>query len=213
MNRITLPLSLLLVISLMLPVQAQKNGRQRNRNVGIAALVSHPAVHKELKLKDEQVTALKQAAEESRESAQATRQLKDDDARRRKNNEANQKLRGTIAKTLNAEQRTRLLQIELQWRSGAWILRRPQVSKMLELTKGQRQEILELARKSQKTTQKLRATQNDDNRQEVQRKIAAALFDTRESALKLLTEEQQKKWKKAKGEQFELPNRRRKKQE
>ena len=208
MNRITLPLSLLLVFPMVLPVQAQKHGRQRNRNVGIAALVSHPAVHKELKLKDEQATALKQAAEESRKSVQATRQLKDDDARRKKNNEANQKLRRAIAKTLNAEQRTRLLQIELQWSTGAWILRRTEVSKMLVLTKAQRQEILELAQESQKTTQKLRATQNDDNRQEIQRKIAAALFYTRESAMKLLTEEQQKKWKKAKGEQFKLPNRR-----
>ncbi len=73
MNRITLPLSLLLVFPLMLPVQAQKNGRQRNRNVGIAALVSHSAVHKELKLKDEQATALKQAAEESRKGWQSLR--------------------------------------------------------------------------------------------------------------------------------------------
>jgi hypothetical protein len=211
MNCITLPLSLLLIFSLTIPSQAQQS-RERSRNVGIVTLVSHPAVSKELKLKDEQTAALKQAAEEARKGIQAARQLKDDAARRTKNNEANQKLRGVIAKTLNAEQRTRLLQIELQWSAGAWILRRMEVSKMLELTKDQRQELLELAQKSRKTTQELRATQNDDNRQEVQRKIAAALFYTRESALKLLTEEQQKKWKKAIGEPFELPSRRQKKQ-
>ena len=43
--------------------------------------------------------------------------------------------------------------------------------------------------------------------------ITAVLTKTREAALKLLTDEQQKKWKKAKGETFELPRRRRKKQE
>ena len=212
MNRITLPLSLLLIFPLMLPVQAQER-RQRSRNVGIAALVSHPAVHKELKLKDEQTTTLKQAAEEARKGFQAARQLKDDEARRTKNNEVNQKLRGVIAKTLNAEQRTRLLQIELQWSTGAWILRRTEVSKTLELTQDQRREILELAQKSQKTTKALRTSQNDDNRQEIQKKITAILAETREAALKLLTEEQQKKWKKALGEPFDLPRRRRTQQE
>ena len=212
MNRITLPLSLLIIFSLMFPVLAQER-RQRSRNVGIVGLVAHAAVHKELKLKDEQATALKQAVEEARKGFQAARQVKDDEARRKQNNGVNQKLRGVIAKTLDTEQRTRLLQIELQWSSGAWILRRMEVSKMLELTKGQREEILELAQKSQKTIEKLRATQNDDNRQEVQRKITAALFYTRESALKLLSEEQQKKWKKAKGEPFELPRPRRTQQD
>ena len=212
MNRITLPLSLLLIFSLMLPVQAQER-RQRSRNVGIAALVAHPAVYKELKLKDEQTTALKQSAEEARKGFQAARQLKDDEARRMKNNEVNQKLRGVIAKTLNAEQRTRLLQIELQWSTGAWILRRAEVSKTLELTQDQRREIRDLAQKSQKTTKALRSSQNDDNRQEIQKKITAILAETREAALKLLTEEQQKKWKKAMGKPFELPRRRRTQQE
>jgi len=208
MNRITLPLSLLIIFPLMLPVQAQER-RQRSRNVGIAALVSHPAVSKELKLKDEQTAALKQAAEEARKGFQAARQLKDDAARRTKNNEANQKLRGVIAKTLNAEQQTRLLQIELQWSTGAWILRRAEVSKTLELTQDQRREIRDLAQKSQQTTKALRSSQNDDNRQEIQKKITAILAETREAALKLLTEEQQKKWKKAMGEPFELPRPRR----
>jgi hypothetical protein len=212
MNRITLPLSLLLIFPLMLPVQAQER-RRRNRNVGIAALVSHPAVSKELKLKEQQTTALRQAAEEARKGFQAARQLKDDEARRTKNNAVNQKLRGEIAKTLNAEQRTRLLQIELQWSSGAWILRRTEVSKMLELTNDQRREIRDLAQKSRKTTKVLRSSQNDDNRREIQQKITAILAETREAALKLLTEEQQKKWKKAMGEPFELPRPRRTQQE
>jgi hypothetical protein len=212
MKRITLPLSLLLTFLLTLPAHAQER-RQRSRNVGIAALVSHPAVSKELKLKDEQTVALKQAAEEARKDFQAARQLKDDAARRTKNNEADQKLRGVIAKTLNAEQRTRLLQIELQWSTGAWILRRAEVSKTLELTQDQRREIRDLAQQSQKTTQALRSSQNDDNRQEIQKKITAILAETRKAALKLLTEEQQKKWKQAMGEPFELPRPRRTQQE
>ena len=212
MKRITLPLSLLLIFSLMLPVLAQER-RQRSRNVGIVGLVAHAAVHKELKLKDEQATALKQAVEEARKGFQAARQVKDDEARRKQNNGVNQKLRGVIAKTLDTEQRTRLLQIELQWSSGAWILRRTEVSKTLELTKDQRREIRDLAQKSQKTTKALRSSQNDDNRQEIQKKITAILAETREAALKLLTEEQQKKWRKALGEPFELPRRRRTQQE
>ena len=212
MKRITLPLSLLLTFLLTLPAQAQER-RQRSRNVGIAALVSHPVASMELKLKDEQTAALKQAAEEARKGFQAARQLKDDAARRTKNNEVNRKLRRVIAKTLNAEQRTRLLQIELQWSTGAWILRRAEVSKTLELTQDQRREIRDLAQQSQKTTQALRSSQNDDNRQEIQKKIAAVLAEARKAALKLLTEEQQKKWKQAMGEPFELPRPRRTQQE
>ena len=213
MNRITLPVSLLLVFPLALSAQAQENSRQRSRNIGIVGLVVHPAVQKELKLKDELAATLKQAAEEARKGSKAATQLKDDAARRKKNNETTQKLRRAVAKTLNAEQKTRLLQIELQWSTGAWILRRPEVSKMLELTNDQRQELLELAQKSQKTSQGLRSSQNDDNRQEIQQKITAALAETREAALKLLTEDQKKKWDKATGEPFKLPSRRTKKQE
>jgi TRAP-type C4-dicarboxylate transport system substrate-binding protein len=88
-----------------------------------------------------------------------------------------------------------------------------EVSKSLELTKDQRREIRDLAQKSQKTTKALRSSQNDDNRQEIQQKITAILAETREAALKLLTEEQQKKWKKLMGEPFELPRPRRTQQE
>jgi hypothetical protein len=212
MNRITWPLLLLLIFSMTLPVQAQEH-RQRNRNVGIVTLASHPAVHSELKLEDEQASALKQAAEEARNGFQAARQLKDDEARRAKSNETNQKLRGVIAKTLNADQRARFLQIELQWSSGAWILLRAEVSQSLELTNDQRREIRDLAKKSGQTADELRSTVNADNRQEVQRKIAATLAETREAALKLLTEKQKNKWKEQMGKPFEIPRRSGKKQE
>ena len=86
MSRMTLSLSILLVFSLILPVRAQ-NTRQRSRNMGIVGLVAHPTVHKELKLNDDQVTTLKQAVEESRKGTQAARQLKDDEALRKKNGE------------------------------------------------------------------------------------------------------------------------------
>ena len=204
MNRITLPLSLLLVLFLLLPTQAQKR-RQRNRIVGIVTLIVHPAVHKELKLKDEQKDALKQATAEARKGFQASQKLKEEE-RRARNREVNQKLRGVIANTLNAEQKQRLLQIELQY-SGPWILRRAEVSKTLKLTKDQRREILELAKNSQQKTQKLRASQNNDNRREIQQKISTVLADARDAAIKLLTEEQQKEWKKTIGEKFELPRR------
>ena len=209
MNRITLPLSLLLVVFLLLPVQAQKR-RQRNRNVGITTLAAHPAVHRELKLKDKQTIALKEAVAEARKGFRESQKLKGD-ARRTKSREVNQKLRGVIAKTLNEEQNKRLLQIELQWSSGSWILLRVEVSKTLELTREQRRQIRELNKKLQKTLQELRASRNDDNRRGIQERITAVLGKTREAALQLLTDEQQKKWKKAKGETFELPRRRRKK--
>ncbi|MFQ5733991.1 MAG: hypothetical protein ACE5KM_18795 [Planctomycetaceae bacterium] len=211
MNRITLPLSLLLILPLTLSVQAQKR-RRRNRNVGITTLIAHPAVHRELKLKDEQKTALKQAAAEARKGFQASQKLKDQ-ARRTRNREVNQKLRGVIAKTLNEEQRQRLLQIELQWSSGSWIINRADVAKALELTRDQRRQIRDLSKNMQESIQKLRASRNDDNRRDVQRKINAVLANAREAAIKLLTDEQRKKWKKARGETFELPRRRRKNRE
>ena len=211
MNRITLSPSLLLVVFLMLPVQAQKRP-QRNRNVGIATLAAHPAVHKELKLKDKQAIALKEAVAEARKGFRESQKLKGD-ARRTKSRDVNQKLRGVIAKTLNEEQKKRLLQIELQWSSGSWIINRKEVSVALELTREQRRQIRDVSKTMQESVQKLRASQNDDNRQEVQRKMIAVLAKAREAALKLLTDEQKTNWKKAKGETFELPRRRRKKQQ
>lgn len=210
MNRITLSLSLLLVLPVALPAQAQKK-QSGFRNLGITGLAAHRAVHKELKLSDEQAAALKQAAAEARKGFQESQKLKGQ-ARREKSQPVSAKLRAAINKTLNPEQKKRFLQLEIQY-SGSWIFQRKDVGTALELTKEQRREVRKIAKEARETADKLRETITDENRREVQQKITSSAGKARAAAIKLLTDDQQKKWKQVTGKPFELPRRGRKKKQ
>lgn len=207
MYRQTLLLPLVLLFVASTTAEAQKP-RQRNRNVGILVLVAHPKVHQELKLNDEQKSALKKAVAEARQQTKEYRKL-EAEARRTKSRQTTQALRKTVAETLNADQADRLSQIELQYSTGAWIVIRKDVARKLNLTREQRREIRDLGKTSGELVRKLRAASNDDNRKANQQKITAALAKARKDALALLTAEQKEKWNKAKGEPFELPRRKR----
>ena len=211
MSRFVL-LTLSIIAVMCVSAEAQKKGRKRNRNVGITTLAGHAAVHKELKLSDKQVVAIAEAVAVARKGFQASRKLKGEE-RRKKGRDVNRKLRATIAETLNDDQRKRFLQIEIQWSSGSWIVGRQEVAKMLELTREQRVNIRKISQDMQQSVQKLRASTTDDNRQEIQRKVNTVLAKAREAALKVLSDEQRAKWKKVRGETFELPRRNRKKKQ
>ena len=198
--RFSLPLPLVLLC--LQPAEAQK-GRTRSRNVGIGTLSGNRLVHQELKLSDEQKAALKKAATETRAAIKAAQGLEEQE-RSRKNREATQKLRAAIASTCNDKQQKRLFQIEIQYTSGSWMLMRKELSDVLKLTKEQRQKIRDVSRAMQGEVRKLRESRNDENRRDVQSKINALLTRARKDAVKLLTEEQQKNWKAASGEAFEL---------
>ena len=202
MHGVRFSLPLLLVLLFLQPAEAQK-GRTRSRNLGISTLAGNSRVHKELKLSDEQKAALKKAAAETRTAVKAAQGL-EEQQRGKKNREATRKLRAVISGTCSEKQQKRLFQIEIQYTSGSWMLMRQELSGVLKLTKDQRRQIREVSRTSQGKVKKLRKTRNDDNRQEVQLKINALLGQARKDAVKLLTEEQQKSWKAASGEVFEL---------
>ena len=202
MNGIRFSLSLFLFLLLLQPVDAQKP-RVRSRNLGITTLILNPRVHQELKLSDEQKASLKEVGSETRKAVKAAQALEGQE-RKQKTRQATQNLRAAILKTCSNQQQKRLFQIEIQYTSGSWMLLRKELSSALKLTKDQQRQIREASRTSQQKVVKLRETRNDDNRQEVQRKINALLGQARKDAVKLLTEEQQKSWKAAHGEAFEV---------
>lgn len=205
MNRIKISLSLLLLLLVLQPAQAQK-GRQRSRNLGILTLASNPAVFRDLKLNDEQKTTLKKATTTARAENKSTQGL-EEEARSQKRRQITKKLRGVISRTCDDTQQKRLFQIEIQWTSGSWMLLRPELSSVLKLTKEQRRQIREMSKASQLKARKIRATGDDSNRREVQRKVDELLAQVRQDAIKLLTAEQQKSWKTAHGKAFEFPQR------
>ncbi len=209
MNGIRFLLSLFLVLLLLQPVDAQQQ-RVRSRNLGITTLVLNPLVHQELKLSDEQKASLKKVGSETRKAFTAAQALEDQEGKQ-KTRQATKNLRAAIKKTCSDQQNKRLFQIEIQYTSGSWMLLRPELSSVLKLTKDQQRQIREVAKTSQLKVVKFRETRNDDNRQDVQRKINAVLSQARQDAVKLLTEEQQKIWKAAHGKAFEVRSAKKKK--
>ena len=203
MKRVRGPLGLLLVF--LTGSLAAQDAAPRSRNVGIVALVSDAAVHKELKLVDSQASALRMAAAESKQGLQSVQRVEPIQERRKQRSKINRALRSVIATTLNKAQRRRLLEIEIQWTSGAWIVARPVVAALLELTPEQRRSIRELAVQSRDRNEALRAARTQANRRQTQKKTVAVLVAARQAAVKLLTDEQQEKWKQAQGEPFALP--------
>ena len=203
MNRLRISLSFLLLLLLLQPVNAQKKPRVRSRNLGITTLVLNPLVHQELKLTDEQKASRKKAGSETKKAVSAAKDLEDQE-RKQKTRQATKNLRAAIQKTCSDQQQKRLFQIEIQYTSGSWMLLRSELSGVLKLTKDQQRQIREVSKTSQLKVVKLRETRNDDNRQDIQRKINAVLGQARQGGVKLLTEEQQKSWKAAHGKAFEV---------
>jgi hypothetical protein len=202
MHRVRFSLSLLLILLVLQTAEAQK-GRTRSRNLGIGTLAGNPLVHQELKLSDEQKATLKKVVTATRTAAKAAQALEEPE-RARKNREATRKLRAAISATCNDKQQKRLLQIEIQYTSGSWMLMRPELSSILKLTNQQRRQIREVSKTSQEKVHKFRESRNDDNLREVQLNINAQLAQARKDAVKLLTEEQRTSWKAASGVAFEL---------
>lgn len=182
----------------------------RARSIGIARLIRHRKVLKELKLTDEQRKKLEDASAVARKATHAAAELKGE-ARRKKARAATKALRETIAATLDEKQSKRLLQIELQYSTSSWIVARKDVAELLDLSREQKKKIRELSRKTAEEVRKLRESQNDGNKQQTQRDVAKKLAAAHKAALAELSEEQMKKWKAAMGESFQLPRGKRKK--
>ena len=210
MNHLRMSLSFLLLLLLLQPVDAQKPSRVRSRNLGITTLALNPLVHKELKLSDKQKASLQKAGAETRKAITQAQAL-DEKKRKQKTRQATKTLRAAIQKTCSDQQQKRLFQIEIQYTSGSWMLLRSELSDVLKLTKDQQQKIRDISKTSQLKVVTLRETRNDDNRQEVQRKINALLDQARQDGVKLLTEEQQKSWKAAHGKAFAVRSPKKKK--
>lgn len=210
-------LTLLAVVTLCTTVSQadDKDAKPKpKRTVPFARLIRHKAVLKELEATEEQTKKLHDISVKAQKATRAATKLKGEE-RRKAARDANRELRSAVAETLKESQQKRLLQIELQYSSGSWIVARKEVAELIDLSRDQRKKIRQISNKMSADVRKLREAQDDTNKQETLRKVAARLAAGQQAALAELSPEQRKKWKAAQGEAFKLPRgkRRKKKQQ
>ena len=177
---------------------------KHKRTVPFARLIRHKAVLKELEATEEQTKKLQDIAAKAQKAVRAATKLKGDE-RRKAARDANREMRSAVAETLKENQQKRLLQIELQYTSGSWIVARKKVAELIDLSRDQKKKIRQISTKMSADVRKLREAQDDTNKQETQRKVAARLAAGQKAALAELSPEQLQKWKVAQGKAFKLP--------
>jgi hypothetical protein len=192
--------------------------RRRVSTAGILGLLQRQEVQKELKLDEDQIAKVSEAAQElnkhRRDTAAEFRGLQGEERRKKaseirekitkKTEEVNKKVRDA----LKPEQSQRLEQIALQVQ-GMRALRTKEIIKQLKITKEQQAKIDEvqssIAGKRQKVFQDVR--NGNIERTKVRDKLQELVKQTDEETLKVLTEAQRTQFDKMKGKKFELQRR------
>jgi len=180
---------------------------------GIGTLVTNKSVQEELKLTEEQVTALKTAGEGVREKFKAdldkAREGKDREKMtelfKTMSEESNKVMTKAVAEHLKPEQAKRLKQIELQV-AGTRALTREDVQKELKLSEKQVGEIKAIGEEAQKDVTDLFKDAGGDRTkmQEARTKIQAIQKESAEKAMGKLSAEQKTHWQEMTGAKFEL---------
>jgi Spy/CpxP family protein refolding chaperone len=166
---------------------------------GQAMLLRAEAVQKELKLTDDQKAKLEDFFAGMMERFQELRDL-DPEERREKIQEIQKENDKTIAGILKPEQVKRLKEIGYQ-QAGAMALNDPEVIKALGITDEQRDQVRELNRNMMEEMRELiQPGQPPD--EEARNKMQELRKGVGEKMMKILTEEQKKKWKDMQGEPF-----------
>lgn len=161
-------------------------------------LLSQDSVRSELKITDQQRTAIEELSTKRRESMQELRELSGDE-RRAKWEERAKATREALAKILNEEQAKRLQQIGWQ-QQGSYALADVEVADALALTDEQKSQVsaaLEAGRAA------MRALREEGDREQAREKFRAARDETRKKLDAVLTADQQAKWQELQGAKFE----------
>jgi Spy/CpxP family protein refolding chaperone len=186
-------------------VQAQRPGGGGFGFGGFGAglLLRNASVQKELKLTDAQKEKLTAALDKVRDK------YKDDIAKFRDLSEEERRDLGkkmsedtnkAVAGILDAKQRKRFKQIELQ-QGGIMAFANPEVQKELKLTDEQKKQLREIAEEQGK---KMRELFQGGFNEETRKKMAELRKETQEKTDKVLTAEQKKTWKEMTGEPFQV---------
>lgn len=160
-------------------------------------LLQNKSVQDELKLSDDQVAKVKDAAQKQAAARPSLQGLQGEEraAKMRELSKEGDKL---VADILKPEQTKRLKQIRLQ-QQGATALASPEVSKELNFTEEQKTKLKELQADARKQMQGLF---QGGNREEAMKKVTEINKSTNEKAMAMLTPEQKAKWKDMTGEPF-----------
>jgi hypothetical protein len=172
-------------------------------------LLMAPSVQTELTLSDDQKTSLQKLQQDmmasGRDFFQQMQGLSQEE-RQKKVQERAKENRKKIAEILLPQQMDRLDEISLQ-QSGAGALSRDDVADKLALTDDQKGKLKDLA---DDTRQKIMDTfsggppQDDQERQEMQKKVTEIRTQQSDKALAILTDEQKSKFEKMQGKKFDL---------
>ncbi len=175
-------------------------GRGPRGGFGEAMLLQQASVQNELKLSDEQIQKVTELAEKQREAFAGLGDL-DPEERREKFAEAQTSQREELAKILSAEQGQRLKQIAWQ-QSGPQALANPEVATALELSDEQKQAVETAQTDMREQMRELFAGGPDGDREAAREKMAELQKAASEKLDKVLTPEQQTKFKELLGTPF-----------
>jgi hypothetical protein len=167
---------------------------------GPAMLVGQESVKKELKVTDEQAKKLEEFAAQMREKRQGLRDMEPEE-RRAKMAELNKESEKALGEILNADQNKRLKQISYQV-GGVGTFNNPDVVTALKITDDQKAEFQKIGQETFAQIRELMQGAGGPPDEDTMKKMRALQTEASEKAVKLLTEEQSKKWKEMIGEQF-----------
>lgn len=175
------------------------------------ALLSNKGVQEELKITEEQTGKIKTASEEIRKKypggfgggfgKKTDTPPMSKEEREKAAKERTEATNKAIAEILTAEQAKRFKQIERQQNVTTVLTNDEEVVKALAITDDQKAKIKGLIEDNIKEMPKF---SKDSDRKELQEKMTALRKELKEKTLKVLTEEQTKKWNELAGAAFEV---------
>jgi hypothetical protein len=202
-----------LAVLLVFPVLAQQPQGRGGRGFGgfgggmmdAAQLLLNKSVQEELKLTDDQKSALAKVQEKQQEAMQKARDAGDREKAREIFRTVREETKKEVDKWketgLKPEQAKRLRQIELQTMQVR-AFADADVQKELKLTDKQKDEVKEITEGVTKDVTELR--NSAQNPRELFPKIQALQKEAKEKVAGLLTEDQKKTWKEMVGDSFEI---------
>jgi Spy/CpxP family protein refolding chaperone len=169
---------------------------------GGLTLLANKGVQEELKITDEQKEKITAAAKEFGFGGGGFKKDQTKEDREKARKEREEKTKKFIADTLKPEQAKRLKEIERQQNPATTLTTDEDVMKAVALTDDQKAKIKGLIEDNAKEMPKFGG--KDTNFKEMQEKITALRKELKEKTLKVLTEDQTKKWTELTGAAFEV---------
>jgi Spy/CpxP family protein refolding chaperone len=180
------------------PALAQRRPMGGGFGLGPAFLLTQESVQKELKLSDDQLKKVKDLGEKMREARGKLRDLDREEARK-KMQELTKENEKALADILSKDQGKRLKEISLQLQGGR-AFANAAVAKELNITDEQKKQIQDINTKSREEIMNI--FQGEGSREEKTKKMAEHTKAVQEKLMKVLTDEQKKKWKDMTGKPF-----------